>query len=161
MSRSSGNLPTASARRSQASPIAALVAVFAVLVGVGLYAGVLSDVGRDAGDRTAETTVETLRAAAADGDVVDPDRLREAASSPSATPAGFESNVTFGVDSGEGGDERSVWSVGPSPPDASLRADSSDRHDADVAVQRAERSVAVRVSPGKIRPGTLCVRVWR
>lgn len=142
------------------------MAIFAVLVGIALYAGVLSDVGGDPGDRTAETTLETLRSAAAEGDVVDPVRLRGAATGPSVGPTGFETNVTLATVSDEGGtDENAVaradWSVGPSPPDVRSGADPTAESPRDVTIQRARRSIAVRVAPGDVRPGVLRVRVWR
>ncbi|MDR5673408.1 hypothetical protein RH858_09645 [Halalkaliarchaeum sp. AArc-GB] len=133
--------------RAQASPVPALVALLAVIAGVAVYAGVVADVAAVAGDdrtgsdRTAETTLDTLRSAASDGDVVDPERLQDAATDGDVMPTGFESNVTLAV-AGDVG-----WTVGPAPPDR--------------PVHRADRTVAVRIGPGEIRRGTLRVRVWQ
>lgn len=139
-------------RRGQVSPVAALVAVFAALVGVTLYAGVAADVDPGGRDRTAEIAADALLAAAADGDVVDRDGLRRAATDPAVAPAGAERNATLLLPAGEG------WSVGPAPPDAA--EGDRERVDGAVAVRRADRTVAIRVAPGRIRTGTLRVRVW-
>ncbi|AUX09103.1 hypothetical protein AArcSl_1474 [Halalkaliarchaeum desulfuricum] len=123
-----------------------------MIAGVAVYAGVVADVAAVAGgdrigsdptgsDRTAETTLDTLRSTASDGDVVDPDRLRDADDDGDVIPTGFETNVSLAVAGGEG------VTVGPTPPDG--------------PVHRADRTVAVRIEPGEIRRGSLTVRVWR
>lgn len=160
MSRSSADRAGPLVRRGQASPIAALVATFAVIVGVGLYAGVVTDLDRNEGDRTAETTAETLRRTAAGGDVVDSEELRAAATDPAVTPSGFESNATLALVDGRDGNRTEGWSVGPTPPDGPGGTDRGSEQ-RDVDVQRADRTVAVRIAPGEIRRGTLRVRVWR
>lgn len=161
MSRSSGDRAAPLVRRGQASPIAALVATFAVIVGVGLYAGVVADLDRNGDDRTAETTAETLQRTAAGGDVVDSEELRAAATDPAVTPAGFESNATLALGGSGDGNRNGGWSVGPTPPDGASGTDRGSEKRDGVDVQRADRTVAVRIAPGEIRRGTLRVRVWR
>lgn len=129
MSRSSGC-------RAAVEPVAALVALFAVCVGVSLYAGVLDaaldptarDVAPAARDRVHEAVTDAAG-------VADPDELGNALV---AGPTGYNVNATLST----GGDR---WSVGPTaPPGAST----------------AHRPVSVRVGPGEIRSGRLRVVVW-
>jgi hypothetical protein len=117
----------------------ALVAVAAVVAGVSLYGSVLaaetprSD--RDVAEPTLERVVDHVR----EGAVAEPGRLADA-----PRPDGFHANVTLAA-AGE------RWNAGPRPP-ASV---------ADGSVDVAERVVAVRLAPSRVRTGRLRVEVWR
>lgn len=131
MSRSSG-------RRGQVEPTVALAAVFGVVVGVGLYAGVLADAtpgdrARNLADPAAERIHDEVAPSA---EIVVPARLDRAGA---AAPDGHRVNVTVTVASRR-------WTVGPAAPPT-----------ADTATRRT----SVRVGPGRVRPGTLRVEVWR
>lgn len=120
----------------QVEPIAALVAVFAVCVGVTLYVGVLDDHLPIETDRALEeTAADRLVAEASSDGVVEPPVPTAARA---ATPTGYRLNATVRADD-------RTWASGPTPP-------------ADVT--RAERRVPVRVEPGVVRPGRLEVRLW-
>lgn len=131
-----------SARRGQAEPLAALVAVVAVGAGVSLYAGALAD-ARIAGagpgsdpDATAGTAADRALERVAPVGVARPGRMADL---PSVAPSGYRLNATLTC-----GTER--WTVGPpAPPSATARAD---------------RPTSVRTAPGRIRPGTLRVVIW-
>lgn len=126
MERSSG--------RAYVEPLAALASVFAVAVGLTVYAGALDEALGPTERSVAEPVLEELvRAASVDG-VVDPDRL--AAADP---PAGWTANVTLATPDGR-------WTRGPSPP---------------ASADRYRRQVAVRLGPGSIRPGQVTVVAWR
>ncbi|WP_424000036.1 DUF7285 family protein [Haloarcula salina] len=128
-----------SSDRATTEPLAALVAVFAVGVGLSLYAGVLDDAfGSLEQDRiVAAPTADAVEQRLSSAGVVDPARTDSALD---ALPAGYRGNVTVSVtDAGR-------WSTGPTPP---AGADSDTR------------IVSVRVAPGTVRRGRLRVRVWR
>lgn len=131
MSHSSG--------RATTEPLAALVAVFAVGVGLALYAGVLDDAfGTLNQDRTvAAPTADAVEQRLSSAGVIDPARIDGALD---AVPAGYRGNVTITVSDG------GRWRAGPTPPTG---ADTDDR------------TVSVRVAPGSVRRGRLRVRVWR
>lgn len=118
-------------------PLAALVAVFAVSVGLAVYAGVLDDAfGRIDDERNwATPTGDTVEKRLSKAGVVDPERMGEALD---AVPTGYRGNVTVTADT--------RWCVGPVPP---------SNPDTDT------RTVSVRLGPGAVRRGTLTVRVWR
>lgn len=123
--------------RAQTEPIAALVAVVAVGVGLSLYVGVLDDERSAAPDgELADVTVERVERTLAPDGVAVPSRIRRAAGS---GPDGFRTNVTLTTADGD-------WRTGPRAPDG---ADSTTRR------------IGVRVGPAKVKPGTLGVRVWR
>lgn len=125
-------------RRGQTEPLAALVAAFAVAVGLGLYADALAG----AADRTerdaAEPTLERVHDAASVRGVVRPDRVAAAVG---VGPTGYALNVTARIDGRR-------WCAGPTPP-------------SDGSADAAARPVSVRVDPGRTRPGTLRAVVWR
>lgn len=125
--------------RAQAEPTVALAAVFAVALGVSVYAGVLAGALPDADRDLAEPTLRRLHERVTSGGVADPARLRTAAAS--AGPSGYELNATLGVDGRR-------WSVGPNPPETADAADG------------ASRPVSVRLGPGRVRPGRLRAEVW-
>lgn len=123
------------ARRGQTEPIAALVAVLAVGVALGLYAGAAADALPSSERSDATPAMERLASEAiTDGTVdpvalPDPDRL---------APAGQNASVTLRYDCVE-------RRYGPAPPRG---ADSETR------------SVAIRIAPGDRRTGELTVEVW-
>ena len=122
--------------RGQVEPTAALVALFAVCMGVGLYAGVLDAALAPTDRNLAEPTLERVHDAMSDGGVVAPDDLPAGRA---AGPEGHDLNVTLVA-----GDR--VWTAGPSPPPGGDRAD---------------RPTGIRTAPGRIVPGRLRVVVWR
>ncbi len=135
-----------SARRAQASPLTALVALLAVAAGLSLYAGVLDTSLRAPGgpDPTAGTVADRTLDSLAPAGVATPDRLaglRDAATRSRVVPAGHRVNVTLTVR----GDR---WRAGPSPPARSGRP------------AEAVRTTSVRLAPGRVVPGRLRVVVW-
>lgn len=126
-----------SSDRAAIEPIAALVAVFAVSVGLALYAGVVEDALGTAGgtQNRAAPTADAVERHLASAGVVHPERIEDAGR---AIPTGYEGNVTLRTGS--------RWTAGPTPPP---RADTETR------------VVSVRVRPGAIRRGSLSVAVWR
>ncbi|WP_226021741.1 DUF7285 family protein [Halomicrobium salinisoli] len=129
MSRSSG--------RGQTEPLAAIVAVAAVGIGLSLYAGVLDATLPGERDRsTAPAALERVDRDVAPGGVARPERIP---GSHNVGPDGYRTNVTLTA-----GGRR--WSTGPTVPP-----------DADVAGER----IGVRVAPATVRPGRLRVAVWR
>jgi hypothetical protein len=127
MRRSSG--------RAQVEPLAALAAVFAVTVGLAIYAGAVDGVleGSDR-DVSAEVLDHAVREAGPPGLVT-----VEGFEHLSVAPAGWQANLTLRTSRGR-------YTVGPTPPERS---------------QRASRTVAVRHAPGRIDPGVLVVEVWQ
>lgn len=126
-------MPRSSAR-GYVEPIAALAAVFAVAIGLALYAGTL-DSATEPDPRTVATTV--LESLSKDGETVGvlrPARLRAA-----RVPAGWSANLTLVSPAGR-------WTTGDVPPDDA---------------RRASKRVAVRLGPGEVRPGRLRVAIWR
>jgi len=126
-----------SSDRAQTEPLAALVAVVMVSLGLGLYAGVLDTELPGQHDRhLAETTLSAVEDHLAPAGVVEPVRTED---SPAAGPTGYETHVVV-TTAGE------RWRAGPTPPENARRA--------------SERA-AVRVGPGQVVTGTLRVVVWR
>lgn len=125
--------------RGTTEPVAALVAVFAVTLGVSLYAGVLDDAfGTLDDDRNIATpTADTVEQRLSSAGIVQPDGLDNALN---AVPSNYHGNATITVTTGE------QWSGGREPPNS---ADTETR------------TVSVQVGPGEVRRGTLTVRVWR
>lgn len=138
MSRSSGEgRSPAPDRRAQVEPLAALAAVFAVVVGLGLYAGALDGaVPPDQEPEPAPTVVDSVADAASDPTgVVEPSLLPTAQST---VPDDRRVNATLTA-----GSER--WVVGPPVPEG--------------PTDRAARRVGVRTGDG-IALGRLRVVVW-
>ncbi|GAA0293112.1 DUF7285 family protein [Halarchaeum salinum] len=129
MSRSSG--------RAQVEPTAALAAVLALTVALGIYASAYAIVPTG---HESPTTPTTTALAALDDDIgpgpVDPMTLGSAVR---ALPVTGSLNATLRTPT-------RVWSVGPPRP---RRADV------------ASAPLPVRVEPGRVRPGRLTVAVWR
>ena len=122
-----------SSDRGYVEPVAALVAVFALGLGLALYAGTLHET-RPATDRgVAETVLASLQQDAEVLGTLEPARLGKA-----KPPANWSTNVTLVT-----GDGR--WVHGTVPPPRA---------------RRATTQVAVRRAPGRVVPGRLEVAVW-
>jgi hypothetical protein len=125
-----------SARRGQVEPVAAIVAVFALGVGLTVYAGAVDDALPGTEPRNvAQPTLSTVEDTVETAGVVQTDRLDRVAS---AGPAGRRLNVTLTA-----GDRR--WTRGPSAPESA---------------QRASTRVSVGLGSGRVQSGRLTVRVW-
>lgn len=121
--------------RGQTEPIAAIVAVLAVGIGLTAYAGALDDTLPSSERNVAEPTSFRVDAAISSGGVVDPSALPEGLR---AGPDGYGVRLTLTVDG-------RTWQEGPrAPPGADA----------------VTRIVTVRVGPGVVRPGRLRVEVW-
>lgn len=126
-----------SSDRAQTEPLAALVAVVAVGLGLSFYAGVLDAELRESSERQlADSVSERVESTVAPSAVARPSRIE---AGQAAGPAGHQTNVTLSV-----GMHR--WRSGPAAP---ARAD------------EATTRLAVRVGPSRVRTGVLRVRVWR
>lgn len=122
--------------RAQTEPLAAIVAVFAVAVGLVTYSGLLSDTMPESERDLAPATLSEVRDAVGSNGVLFPSRLADGLE---AKPAGYRLNLTLSTES-------RAWHAGPpAPPDA----------DSAAAV------VSVRLAPGDVRPSRLRVEVWR
>lgn len=133
MRRSSG--------RGQVEPTAALAAVFAVCVGLSLYAGVVGDAVSNGSlsvgpDRTGRQAADAVADTARSSGVVVPGKLAGALD---AGPSGQRLNATLRT-----ADRR--WTAGPTPP---------------ARATTARLRVSVRVAPADVDPATLRVAVWR
>lgn len=126
-------MPRSSAR-GYIEPVAAIAAVFAVVLGLTVYASVDRPDHRPTDRSVAGAVLEELRHQLQVDGVLAPARLSDA-----DVPTGWSVNVTLATPSGR-------WTRGPAPPG-----------DAD----RARRAVAVRLGPTAIRPGSLTVVAWR
>ena len=126
-----------SSARAQVEPIAALVAVLAVGIGLSLYAGALDDrLAASGNDRDrAGTAADRLVVELSAFDAVEPPTSKEVTA---AAPTNYALNATLTTDGHR-------WTAGPAPPGEA---------------DRTERNVSVRVSPGRVRPGRLEVSVW-
>jgi|AntDeeMetagen192_2_1112575.scaffolds.fasta_scaffold07302_2 hypothetical protein len=125
-----------SSGRGQTEPLAALVAVVAVGLGLSLYVGVLdAELAPSSERNVAASAIERVEDAVAPSAVAHPDRIDDAQA---AGPVGYRTNVTLTT-----ADQR--WRSGPSVPE---NADS------------ARKRLGVRIGPSRIRAGTLRVRVW-
>ncbi|AQL41988.1 hypothetical protein BV210_04310 [Halorientalis sp. IM1011] len=125
-----------SARRGQVEPVAAIVAVFALGVGLTIYAGAVEDAVPGTEPRNvAQPTLSAVEDAIETAGVVQTDRLSRVNA---VTPAGRQLNVTLTA-----GDRR--WTRGDRAP---------------ASAQRASTRVSVGLGSGRVRPGRLTVRVW-
>ncbi|MFC4407012.1 DUF7285 family protein [Haloarchaeobius iranensis] len=125
-----------STRRGQVEPTAALVAVFAVAVGLTLYAGALDSLPAAEDSRSvAEPTLSRVHESLTATGVANPADLHDTLA---AGPDGYHVAVTLAADG-----ER--WRVGPAaPPTAATAA----------------RPVSVRIAAGVVVSGRLRVEVW-
>ena len=122
--------------RAQTEPLAALVAVAAVGLGLSLYVGVLDAELPGSPDRQlADSAIERVESAMAPSAVALPSRTDEGRA---AGPTGYRTNVTLTADGRR-------WSSGPSAP---------------VSADAASVRIGVRLGPAQIRTGTLRVWVW-
>ena len=128
-----------SSDRATTEPLVVLVAVFAVTLGVTLYAGVVDEAfGTLDDDRNIATpSADAVEQRLSSAGVVRPGGLNSALD---AVPADYHVNVTITATTGE------RWSGGRESPS---NADTETR------------TVSVRVGPGTVRRGRLTVRVWR
>ncbi len=126
--------------RAQTEPIAAIVAVFAVCLGLLLYTGILGSAMPSSERTLAPTTLSAVQGNVASNGIVRPDRLGDGAS---ATPDGYRLNVTLSTGAQK-------WYEGPTPP----RNPAAD-------TDAATATVSVRIAPGDVRPGTVRVVVWK
>ena len=142
--------------RAQTEPLAALVAIAAVVVAIGVYATVVTDAFPGTSDRNpAEATVEQVwHNVGSDGVFHEGESLATGVH----TPDGF--SVYVEVTTVENGREQVVSSL-------LLRPDGSSEHTRGVerpeSVQTTSRpiSVQLRGAPdGDVRSGTLRVEVW-
>ena len=124
-----------SSAKGQVEPLAALAAVFALCVGLSLYVGVYGSVSPSTEREVAPTATDRFVTEATDFAALVPpfDTAADA-----ARPTNYGLNATV-----QSGNE--TWAAGPTPP---------------TDVERAERSVSVRVEPGMVRPGRVEVTVW-
>jgi hypothetical protein len=122
-----------SSARGATEPLAAIAALFAVGVGLTVFAGALPAPG-EAKSVDPEAVLGEVRAAASTDGVLDPPALTTA-----VAPAGWRVNVTLETRAGR-------RSLGPEPaPDAA----------------KAGRPVTVALDRGERGPGRLSVAVWR
>jgi len=125
-----------SARRGQVEPLAAIVAVFALGVGLTIYAGAVEDTFPGTEPRNvAQPTLSAVEDAVETAGVVRPTRLSRV---DSVAPAGRRLNVTLTA-----GGRR--WTRGDRAP---------------ASAQRASTRVSVGLGSGRVQPGRLTVRVW-
>lgn len=128
-------MSSSSARRGQVEPLAAIVAVFAVCAGLGLYAGALDGALPERDEASAHPALHRAERAVTDGGVVAPQRLPAASN---AVGSSHRLNATLVT-----AEQR--WTVGPTAPGTA---------------RNATARVSVRTAPGSVRPGRLTVRVW-
>lgn len=125
-----------STRRAQVEPTAALVALFAVAVGLTLYAGAVDSLPpAEESRRVAEPTLSRVHGNLTATGVADPADLSAALA---VGPDGYHVAVTLAADG-----ER--WRAGPAAP---------------ATAATAARPVSVRVAPGVVVAGRLRVEVW-
>ncbi|MFH5797882.1 hypothetical protein [Haladaptatus sp. CMAA 1911] len=125
--------------RAQTEPIAAIVAVFAVCLGLFTYTSVLGDAMPRSERTLGPTTLSTVRGEMSSNGVLFPARLPAGLR---VNPDGYDLNVSLSSGSRE-------WHGGPTPPQKS-----------DVSTETATASVSVRIAPGDVRPGRLRVVIW-
>ena len=123
--------------KAQTEPLAALVAVFALGVGLSLYAGVLNATlpALVTEREMAPHAADRILAEASSFEAVRPP-LAEATEA--ARPTGYRLNASLRTDA-------DGWTAGPPRPETP---------------ECVDRRVAVRVAPGRVRPGRLEVCTW-
>lgn len=125
-----------SSDRAQTEPLAALVAVVAVCLGLSLYVGVLEAELPGSSERhLADAALERAESTLAPSAVALPPRIDDAQA---AGPEGYGTNVTLTT----GG---RTWRAGPAAPGSA---------------DEASTRLGVRVAPSQVRTGTLRVRIW-
>ncbi len=134
-----------SARRGQVEPLAAIAAVFAIGVGLALYATILGATYPGEADRdVAEPTLAKVSEAVVDNGVVSPEALERLGTAAAGghheyAPDGYRMRVVLTA-----GDRE--WATTPGSPESA---------------RSASRRVGVKLAPGNVRPGRLRVEVWR
>lgn len=123
----------------QTEPLAALVAVFALGVGLSLYVGVLDSTLPllSTESKMAPIAADRFLTESSSFGVLEPPVAGAVAAS---RPTGYELNATVRTES-------AVWTGGPS------RAAVSE-------LECIDRAVSVRTAPGQVRPGQAEVCVW-
>jgi hypothetical protein len=125
-----------SARRAQVEPLAALVAVAALGIALGLYAGAAETATPPPRDRaTAEVALVAVVSELRAGSVVAPGRVEGAGT---VAPDGHRIRVSVRA-------ADRVWRDGPRPP---------------TDAERASRTLPIRVGPDAVVPGRVRVEVW-
>lgn len=155
-------LRSSTSERGQTEPLAALVAVSALVAGIGLYGFYLTDTLPGTTDRTTETTALERIA-----DDLENDGVVRA----------YDDDLATGIETGSLPHGRNVYvrltivadgretvvgtaafgTDGTSSPDA---IDDEELDGPPDGAGVAERSVAVATAPGDVRRGTLLVGVW-
>ncbi|WP_266076019.1 DUF7285 family protein [Haladaptatus caseinilyticus] len=128
-------------KKGQTQPLAAIIAVFAVCVGLVTYTGVLGDATPNPERNIASTILSDVREIASSNGVVEPRKLSDGMQS---KPDGKRLNISLSLRS-RSGTTVNRWHVGPPVP---ANADT------------AETVVSVRTAPGRIRPARLHIGVW-
>lgn len=126
-----------SSDRGQTEPLAALIAVFALGVGLSIYVGVLDTTVpmlTDDADMTPTAADALVNEASSFGTVQPP--LGDAVEA--ARPKGYGMNATLTTRDG-------AWSGGSTSPSE---------------IHCGTRTVSVQTAPGVVRPGTLEVCLW-
>ena len=148
--------------RGQTEPLAALVAVTAVVIALGLYGAFLTGVLSDGADRSPETSaIDRVWDDVSRGGVFSAVRSSGLdAVEPSSLPEGKNVYVEVATVTDDGDDvviatERFGTDGTPVDDGAGPPADGSG-----IETGVAERAVPVEVAPGDVRGGTLRVEVW-
>jgi hypothetical protein len=125
----------------QTEPLAALVALAAVCLGVTLYAGVLGGAVEESPETrdVAGTILDRVHRSVATAGVIDAGGIADATAVGVGSPSRWQVNATLRSSSFE-------WQYGSTPPPEA---------------DRASRRVAVDHGNGRIRSGVLRVAVWR
>jgi hypothetical protein len=125
-----------SERRAQVEPLAALVAVAILGIGLGLYAGTVETATPPDRERTtAEAALVAVVSELRTGSVVVPGRVEDTGA---VAPEGYRMQVSVRAADRD-------WRDGPRPP---------------TEAQTATRTLPVRVGPEAVVPGRLRVEVW-
>ncbi|SIQ91371.1 hypothetical protein SAMN05421858_0794 [Haladaptatus litoreus] len=143
-------MPPWSRERAQAEPLPALIAVFAVCVGLVTYTGVLGDAMPEPNRNPAPATLSEVEQVISSNGVVAPTRIADALRT---KPAGYRLNITLSTGSGNE-NHTQLWHAGPPVPRTADSVGSAE------SAEIAETVVSVRISPGNIRPARLRVEVW-
>lgn len=166
------------AARAQTEPLAALVAVMALLTGIGLYTVYLGSVLPGMSDRTAEeTAVERIQNDLRDDErgavpvyryAADPDRELREALEQASLPNGKNSYIAIkGYDDGEptvfasahfdsDGDDLRARQLESTHPDYGPPRGAGESIETGVAT----RPISIEVTKADVRGGTLHVEVW-
>ncbi|QCS41607.1 hypothetical protein FEJ81_04285 [Natrinema versiforme] len=151
-----------SRRRGQTEPLAALVAVSALLVGVGLYGLYITETLPGATDRTTETTAVTRIKDDIETDGVVPGGDRALGDEIETASLPHGRNVYVQVTTVEDGRETVVadafFGTDGQPDRNPIESGELEGPPDEASV--AERPVAVETRPGAVRGGTLTVGVW-